>query len=977
MGITAPGISPNVDVSLRIERAEFDSFGPMANLFLNLPAPSANAAGAAVDVSGMGQLKTLVVGGAFDAQVTVEYATDDTGTNFAPIAGFGGPGHKTVEVAARWMRAVTSGYRGGAINVDVSGSGAGAEFVEVTGVSASIASLPAFKTVVVDGGFDGAVNIEISADGTSWAQVMTFQKGGGQSAVFVAQFVRATNSGGALPAIWMGAGNDGAGAGGDVPAPYPDPNTSVTIFATATGSDETGNGKTFATAYRTTQRAELDVAYFVARGVTVFIDATELGTGANAEVLPDGFELPSWKAPMGYVFNAAAPYWPIEAAVNIVADPRLASNIPAADALITAADLVPTLIGGGIVDVAAFNDVRADGVGGQITVEGGGIAKLTGAGADPEAGATLITIAGAGDPDNNGTFPVTSIDEFGDIFYENALAVEDLAYGGNWEAFVPFILVETAAPHGLWHTEESFQEVTIAGVLGSIGAVADGTFAPIWRTDTTFIYEIDTDATALVYGGAGTVSILFVQDPDSGNVQVKTNKVWVVDDLVGKLFISAESNFEHATIYHNTADTLFLTNCFAPGAFGGPITEFRIMEQSAELLTTCSFESGGSRRGPGRGGLTAANIDSLALGGIKVTPVNPGEIGLLQWGGTLVTQGCHLTTSRFTSAVSAAMSLFSYIDDAQFKGSAVDLDRCFYLNQPDPGFNGPEGWFYAYFGTVFQNVVLGFDTSVETDLFAAKFYEQGATAQFFAGKNTFQNVSFDNIDGFGCAASGSASRNRLERCGGTFTPGSPAVIAVNGGLFLINGNNGPYGDGSFMGAGDFMVVDGLPERTFEDWRQHALLDMQPLVQPTGGLFDSVFEAVFPWTSTPIPFFGDPPYPSIQTAAWAGPGVQVTDDLLTGVVLIEFVDGVSTVLDAETAVDATSTLIRTKTPGTPGSLLTAVADTVAATPLDLGVNGPCGEYTNIRPNSSPPYGPNSDPLLGSVGTQSTVLAYSLA
>jgi len=45
----------------------------MPNIFVNLPVPSANAAGVAVDVSAMGLTKSLIVGGTFDATVNVEY----------------------------------------------------------------------------------------------------------------------------------------------------------------------------------------------------------------------------------------------------------------------------------------------------------------------------------------------------------------------------------------------------------------------------------------------------------------------------------------------------------------------------------------------------------------------------------------------------------------------------------------------------------------------------------------------------------------------------------------------------------------------------------------------------------------------------------------------------------------------------------------------------------------------------------------
>jgi hypothetical protein len=98
------------------------------------------------------------------------------------------------------------------------------------------------------------------------------------------------------------------------------------IYATATGSDVTGNGKTFATAYRTYQRAVLDVpsATIIPTGHRYYINITDLGD----EILPPSYGLPAWKGggstgpepvEAGIVFFAGS--------VNTFADLKLAGTV--------------------------------------------------------------------------------------------------------------------------------------------------------------------------------------------------------------------------------------------------------------------------------------------------------------------------------------------------------------------------------------------------------------------------------------------------------------------------------------------------------------------------------------------------------------------------------------------------------------------------------------------------------------------------
>lgn len=511
------------------------------------------------------------------------------------------------------------------------------------------------------------------------------------------------------------------------PQPFTSPDENRFIFANAGGSDEEGDG-TEGNPYRTLQRAVLDVPLFIPGGVHYYVDVTGLGQ----EALPDGYELPPWKAPVGYFIDFSDQLFVTKAAVNIVAQPQLASNIPAADAVITDADLVPTDIGGGIANVEA----------------------------DP---------------------------------------IEQ------------FIRVTTNVPHGLFNAPFPAQQVTIDGVMGDIGNVVNGDHFVFYESPTSFL--IFEDGTGLTYGGGGTVSTLFVQDPVSGQIQVKTTKNFGADDsLVGKLFLSPTSPFEQAVIYANTADTLFITSVFFPSVFPG--IEFQIAEQSAELLTTFSGDFDPFNE-TNRSGFTAANIDSLALNGIKITPTNLDERGLLQYGGTVVCQGCHLTNPKFASAVFQADMTFCFVDAPVHPGSSIDLVNCLYVNYQTEEFKGPVGWMLVT-GTVFENCgPLEFDTSVSQNLFGVKFRNApDYVAIFYLGRNTWNRVSLEDC-ALGLRADGGASRNRMEAVNGNITPGEPIVECVHGGQFLVSTDPGRV---AFSGPTDFMRLDGLPDRTFADFR---------------------------------------------------------------------------------------------------------------------------------------------------------------
>ncbi len=179
----------------------------MANLFLNLPAPAANGNGAAVDVSAMGLIKTIVVvgnGSAFEPMVTIECSNESSPVHWFPIWTFQVPTEMTFEVACMWMRVNIQNYRGGgAPGVDVGSTDDGTVFATLpvpigNGVGAAVLvdTLPIWKTVQVGGAMRGALLIQVSEDGaTEWADAMSFSGAGAQGAIINAAWMRVSRNG--------------------------------------------------------------------------------------------------------------------------------------------------------------------------------------------------------------------------------------------------------------------------------------------------------------------------------------------------------------------------------------------------------------------------------------------------------------------------------------------------------------------------------------------------------------------------------------------------------------------------------------------------------------------------------------------------------------------------------------------------------------------------------------------------------------
>ncbi|MFQ5938391.1 MAG: hypothetical protein ACE5LB_18475, partial [Acidiferrobacterales bacterium] len=199
----------------------------MANLFLNLPVPPGDGAGAAVDTSAMGKVRTITVQGQFTATLTIEISNDG-GTDFAPLVSFSSPGKRTVSIAAQFMRVSLLNVVAAtplAVNVDVASNDDGGRFLNLlvppgdgVGAAVDVSSLGTFNTAIVSGNFSGQVIIEISEDGADWAQCFVFTSGDRQSKQVVAQFMRVRRNGTIAGIVGtaevdIGAINDSGGSG--------------------------------------------------------------------------------------------------------------------------------------------------------------------------------------------------------------------------------------------------------------------------------------------------------------------------------------------------------------------------------------------------------------------------------------------------------------------------------------------------------------------------------------------------------------------------------------------------------------------------------------------------------------------------------------------------------------------------------------------------------------------------------------------
>jgi hypothetical protein len=158
----------------------------MSNVFVNLPA-TANAVGAAVDTSAMGKKKTITVQGNFTGTLIIEISCDG-GTTWAQRHLFSGTGKKVLDFAANRMRVRSSGVTLPAAfspSIDVGANTDGGKYGTIpapaknaVGATLDISAFGNFTTFIVQGSFSGVIAIEISEDGTDFAECATFANPG-------------------------------------------------------------------------------------------------------------------------------------------------------------------------------------------------------------------------------------------------------------------------------------------------------------------------------------------------------------------------------------------------------------------------------------------------------------------------------------------------------------------------------------------------------------------------------------------------------------------------------------------------------------------------------------------------------------------------------------------------------------------------------------------------------------------------------
>jgi len=184
----------------------------MANIFTNLPRPAAaNGSGAAVDTSGCGANKYIIVDGSWTLPdrpptVTIEINNDATpnGT-WAPLVSFVGNGKKAIQCAARWMRATVSNYRGGTNPlINFGSTDDPASFVtpavpaaDGVGAATDITALPEIKTVTIGDTFTGCIILEYSEDagGVDWAELPAMWAPGTMTFPLIANWIRVRRQG--------------------------------------------------------------------------------------------------------------------------------------------------------------------------------------------------------------------------------------------------------------------------------------------------------------------------------------------------------------------------------------------------------------------------------------------------------------------------------------------------------------------------------------------------------------------------------------------------------------------------------------------------------------------------------------------------------------------------------------------------------------------------------------------------------------
>lgn len=198
----------------------------MSSIQVSLPVPAGNGVGAGVDTSLLAAEKTIVVGGTFDASVTLEISVD-AGVTWAGIATMTGAGEKRISFAAQQMRVRVDAYTSGTPTVEVGAEATTGNFSAINvpaadgnGTALNVSAYGWCNTLVMSGDpGSSTLNIQVSQDNVSWQTIASFSAPGYRVVKFSAQFVRVnrTTLGSAVAgtvSISIGATDSGSGGGG-------------------------------------------------------------------------------------------------------------------------------------------------------------------------------------------------------------------------------------------------------------------------------------------------------------------------------------------------------------------------------------------------------------------------------------------------------------------------------------------------------------------------------------------------------------------------------------------------------------------------------------------------------------------------------------------------------------------------------------------------------------------------------------------
>lgn len=155
--------------------------------------PSSSGVGAALDVSDLAPLKSIVVtasGSGARSMVIVEGRHSASGS-WGTLAVFDTRGTRTLIACVKEIRVRLKGYKRGTFTVDVAAAASGGVFVDLpvpssdgTGTAVDVSNLGSLVTAIVGSSgadsFAGTIAVEFSHDGSDWGQIgQTFSGVGG------------------------------------------------------------------------------------------------------------------------------------------------------------------------------------------------------------------------------------------------------------------------------------------------------------------------------------------------------------------------------------------------------------------------------------------------------------------------------------------------------------------------------------------------------------------------------------------------------------------------------------------------------------------------------------------------------------------------------------------------------------------------------------------------------------------------------